>query len=257
MNFSDTQPLVSVLLPVYNVGHYLPDCLDSLLDSSYDNLEIIAIDDFSKDDSWKILRLYKKMDKRIRTYRNVKHYDKAITLNRLLRKAKGQYIAIMDAKDIVYKNKFKKQVAFLEKNPKFSAIGTQCTFINAAGKKTQTSNFPLLTEAIYQRPLHGITLDLETVTINRSTLPKDALYFNPNSTLLYSDIIMKLLQFGDITNLPTLLQYRRTESPHRHTTITKIPSLIKLWLTSMDSYDYRPTFRSILSSFRQPDLSTQ
>lgn len=256
MKFSDTLPLVSVLLPVYNVGHYLPDCLDSLLDSSYDNLEIIAIDDFSKDESWKILRLYKKMDKRIRTYRNVKHYDKAITLNRLLKKAKGQYIAIMDAKDIVYKNKFKKQVSFLEKNPKFSAIGTQCTFINATGKKTETSNFPLLTEAIYQRPLHGITLDFETVTINRSILPKDALYFNPTSTLLYSDIIMKLLQFGDITNLSTLLQYRRAENPHRNTTITKIPSLIKLWLKSMDSYDYRPTFRSILSSFKQPEFTS-
>lgn len=253
----NTRPLLSILLPVYNTGHYLPNCLDSLIDSSYDNLEIIAIDDLSKDDSWKILKLYKKMDKRIKIYRNVKHYDKALTLNRLLRKAKGQYIAIMDAKDIVYKHKFAKQVAFLEKNPKISAVGTQCTFINAVGKKTQTSNFPLVTEVIYHRPLHGITLDFETVMINRHVLPKDALYFNPNSTLLYSDIIMKLLQFGDITNLPSLLQYRRTENPHRHTTITKIPSLIKLWLKSMDSYDYRPNFRSILSSFKLPRISTQ
>lgn len=257
MKFTETQPLVSVLLNVYNVGHYLAGSLDSLLESTHENLEIIAIDDLSKDDSWKILRMYKKLDNRIRTYKNVKHYGKAITLNRLLKKAKGQYVVFMDAKDMVYKNKFKKQVAFLEKNPKITAIGTQCTFINSKGKSTGKSLFPLHTRPIYERPLHGVTLDFETVMVNRQILPKDALYFNPNSSLVYSDFIMKLLQFGDITNLPSLLQYRRTENPNRQTTFTKIPSIIKLWLKSMDAYDYRPTFRSILSSFKQPGLSTQ
>lgn len=253
----NTQPFLSVLLPIYNIGHYLPDSLDSLLDSTYDNLEIIAMDDFSRDDSWKILKLYKQFDKRIRIYRNVKHYGKALTLNRLVRKAKGQFVVLMDGKDMVYKNKFKKQVQFLLDNPKATAVGSQCTFINRRGKKTGASAFPTTTQPIYQRPLHGITLDFETIMINRNTLPKDALYFNPTSNLLYSDIIMKLLQFGEIHNLPSLLQYRRTENPQRKTTFTKIPSLISLWVKSMDAYDYRPSFRAFFNSFRSPDLSTQ
>lgn len=251
------QPLVSILLPVWNVGHYLPDCLDSLLESSYTNIELIAIDNFSKDDSWKILRLYKTLDKRIKIYRNVKNYDKAITCNRLVRKAKGQYIVFMDAKDMVYKHKFAKQVAFLEKNPKAAAVGTQCTFINSLGKKTGKSNFPTATNEIYERPLHAVSTDFETMMINRQTLPKDALYFNPNSNLLYSDIIVKLLQFGDVYNLPSFLQYRRHENPDRHMTFRKIPSLIKLWITSIDSYDYKFSFRSLFSSFKQPEVSTQ
>lgn len=257
MQTVNTKPLLSVLLPVFNIGHYLPHCLDSLISNSYENIEILAIDDFSKDDSWKALKLYKKMDKRIKIYRNVKHYGKALSLNRLLRKAKGQYLAVMDGKDVVYKNKFKKQITFLEKNQKAVAVGSQCTFINADGKKIEKSTFPLDTNLIYQRPLHGVTLDFETVMINRYALPKDALYFNPTSNLVYSDIIMKLLQFGEIHNLPTLLQYRRTENPHRKTTFTKIPSLIKLWIQSMDAYDYKPSFRSLLNAFRQPDISTQ
>src|SRR5579883_1973115 len=125
---SAQQPLVSILLPVFNIGHYLPDSLDSLLASSHENIEIIAIDDFSKDDSWKILRLYKQIDKRIRIYRNVKHYGKAITLNRLLKKAKSNFIMFMDGKDMVYKHKIKKQLTFLLENPKVAAAGTQCTF---------------------------------------------------------------------------------------------------------------------------------
>src|SRR5579872_1515273 len=180
MNPDSTQPLISVLLPVFNIGHYLPNSLDSLLASSHTNLEIIAIDDFSKDDSWKILKLYKKYDKRIKIYRNVKHYGKALTLNRILRKAKGQFIAFTDGKDMVYKHKFKKQLAFLLKNPRVSAVGTQCTFINSMGKKTGVSSFAAR-DGIYDRPLHGITIDFETTMVNRSTLPKDTLYFNPTS----------------------------------------------------------------------------
>lgn len=257
MKSHDTQPLVSILLSVYNVGHYLSDSLESLLDSSYTNFEIIAIDDFSRDDSWKILKIYKKLDRRIRIYRNVKHYDKALTLNRAVRKARGQFIALMDAKDLVYKSRIKKQLAFLLKHPKVTAVATQCSFINSNGRTTQKSAFPTETKYIYERPLHGVTLDFETIMINRHTLPKDALYFNPTSALLYSDIIMKLLQFGDIVNLPAFLQYRRTENPQRKTSLKRIPSIIKLWIKSMDSYEYRPSFRSLLSSFRQPGLSTQ
>lgn len=255
---SAKHPTLSILLAVHNVGHYLPDCLDSILNSSYTDFEIIALDDFSRDDTWKVLRIYNQLDKRIRIYRNVKHYGKALTLNRAIRKAKGQFIALMDGKDMMYKNRLKKQLTFLKKNPKVVAVSTQCTFINANGKKTGTSNFPQHTETIYHRPLHGIALDFETAMINKQVLPKDLLYFNTSeSTVLYSDIIMRLLQFGDIINLPTFLQYRRTENPHRKTTFKKIPSLIKLWIQSMDSYDYRPNLRSFLNTFRSPDLSTQ
>lgn len=258
MKSAPTKPVLSILLAVHNVGHYLPECLDSVLDSSFSDFEIIAIDDFSRDDTHKILKIYKKLDNRIRVYRNVKHYGKAITLNRALRKAKGNFIALMDGKDVMYKNRLKKQLTFLQKNEKVVACGSQCTFINAAGKTTARSNFPQQTDAIYHRPLHGIALDFETVMINKTLLPKDVLYFNTSeSTVLYSDIIMKLLQFGDIINLPTFLQYRRTENPHRKTTLRKIPSLIKLWIQSMDSYDYRPNLRSFLNTFRSPDLSTQ
>lgn len=257
MKYVDQQPLLTIVLPVYNVGHYLAACLDSLMEQSYENIEIIAIDDLSKDDSWKILKLYKKVDKRLRIYKNVKHYGKAITLNRILRKAKGHYLVFMDAKDMVYKNKFRKQLSYLEDNTKIVGVGTQCTFINSAGRKTSSSTYPLHPKHIYQRPLHGISVDFETLMINKALLPKDALYFSPTSGLLYSDVIMTLLQYGEITNLPLSYQYRRTENPNRSTTLSKIPSIIKLWLKSIDSYDYKPSIRSLLSPFKQPDLSTQ
>lgn len=253
------KPLVSVLLHVYNVGHYLPECLDSLLSQNYENIEIIAIDDFSRDDSWKILKMYKKYDKRIKIYRNVKHYDKAITLNRALRKAKGQFVAMMDAKDVVYKERFTKQVRFLLDNEKVVAVGTQCTLIEASGKKIGKTGFPQEYDALYHKPLHTVSINFEAVMINRLLLPKDLMKFDTSEkAMMYSDLLIKLIQYGQITNLPFSLQYRRIASDTAKTTLKDIPNLIKLWIKSMDAYDYKPSFRSFFSSaFKSPTLSTQ
>lgn len=256
---NNNSPLVSLLLPVFNTGAFLPQCLDSLLSQNYDNVEIIAIDDFSKDDSWKILKIYKKFDKRIKIYRNVKHYGKAVTLNRCLKKAKGEFLTVMDAKDIVYKDRIKKQVSFLENNPKVVGIGTQCNFIDWKDKKTGKSEFPSEFDEIYHKPLHGVSLHFETVMINRTLLPKDLLKFNVHADpFMYSDIIIKLLQFGKLQNLPHVLQYHRTDNPNKTTPLTQIPDLVKLWIKSIDTYDYKPSVRSFfLSAFKIPGLSTQ
>lgn len=254
----DHKPLVSVLLPVFTVADFLPACLESLLSQNYENIEIIAIDDFSRDDSWKILKLYRKIDKRIKIYRNVKHYGKGVTLNRALRRAKGQFVAFMDAKDIVYKERFTKQVKFLSDNEKIVAVGTQCTIMNAQNKKLGKTDFPQEYDALYHKPLHTVSINFESVMINKLLLPKDLLKFNTNEKeLLYSDVLIKLIQYGQITNLPFTLQYKRISSKAT-TTLKDIPNLVKLWLKTVDIDDYKPSVRSFFSSaFKFPTLSTQ
>lgn len=259
MSTLDTNPLLSIILPVFNIGHYLPPSLDSLLSQNYQNIEIIAVDDFSRDDSWKILKIYKKFDKRIKIYRNVKHYGKGVTLNRALSHAKGQCIAFMDGKDIVYKNKFAQQVKFLQQNPKAVAVGSQCTYIDSNNKRLGTSTFPQSFDAIYHKPLHTVSINFETIMINKMLLPKDLLSFNTSEKhMLYSDVLIKLLQYGQLLNLPTPLQYRRKETPTTTTSLKELVSLVRLWIKSVDTYDYRPSIRSFFSSaLRLPRLSTQ
>lgn len=256
---STSRPLVSIILPVCNVGHFLPECLDSLVSQSYDNIEVIAIDDYSRDDSWKILKIYKKFDKRIRVYKNIKHYGKAITLNRALKRAKGDFVVMMDPKDILYKEKIKKQLKALLDNPKLVAVGTQCTLINSMSKRVGKTDFPHEYDAIYHQPLHTISINFETVMIQKSLLPKDLLYFNSSEkNMLYSDVLIKLLQFGQIINLNELLQYKRTISSYQPILgqIGQIPHLFKLWVKSIDTYDYQPSIRSFFSSvFKSPTLS--
>ena len=245
------QPLISVILPVHNAASTLEECIFSLLSQSYKNIEIIAIDDFSSDNSYPILKLIKKKDKskRLRIYRNVKRYGIAVNLNRLVKKAKGSYIAFMDTSDISSPNRLKKQLNFLLNNPEVVAVGSQCTFIDEKGKKIGRSDFPTQNSLIYQNPLHGISMQFETVLINKTLLPKDILKFNVNSDpFIYSDIFMKLMPYGKFANLREFLHFHRN-NPKIYLSDVKrnLISLIKLWVKSKALYDYDPPLRSFFS----------
>lgn len=249
------QPIISVVLPVHNNAYFLPECLDSLLTQSFEQFEIIAIDDFSRDDSYRVLKSFRQIDKRLRIYRNVKHYGKAMTLNRAIKRAKGQYIAFMDAEDILYKDRLKKQLTFLENNPKVVAAGTQCTFINEIGKRLSKSSYPQDSEHIYNKPLHGISMQFETVMINRYQLPKDLLYFNTKEdNLLYSDLFIKMLAYGGLTNLPETLHYHRKHAENFPSLFKELPSLLKVWTRYITEQEYKLSVKSLYATFFKPRL---
>jgi len=255
MRNSDIQPIISICLQVHNNAYFLPEALDSLLTQSLDNFEIIAIDDFSRDDSYKVLKAFRQIDKRLKVYKNVKHYGKAMTLNRALKRAKGQYIAFMDAEDILYKDRLKKQLSFLENNPKIVAVGTQCTFINESGKRLGKSVYPEDTQHIYNKPLHGISMQFETVMINKYNLPKDLLYFNTKEdALLYSDLFIKILAYGELTNLPDTLQYHRKHTDSYPSLFKQLPNLLKVWTKYMADQEYNFSLRSLYTTFFKPRL---
>ena len=241
--------LITVILPVRNSAITLADCLYSLLHQTYTNLEIIAIDDFSTDNSMSILRSFKKKDKRLRIYKNVKSYGPAVTLNRLIKKTKGSYIAFMDPSDVSKLNRLAKQYRFLVKNPEFIAVGSQCSFINEAGKKIGKSNFPMENSEIYQNPLHGISMQFETVLINKLMLPKDIIKFNIGSNpFIYSDIFMKIIPYGKFANLPDFLHHHRNHPDTYISEIRKnILSLIKLLIKGKTLYDYQAPIRTFFS----------
>lgn len=246
---NNQKPLISILLPVHNSAVTLSECVLSLLNQSYKNIEIIAIDDKSSDKSSSILNALKKNDNRLKVYKNVKRYGLAVTLNRLVKKAKGSYIAFMDTDDISSPNRLKKQLKFLLNNTGVVAVGSQCTFIDEKGKKIGRSDFPTEYSLIFENPLHGISMQFETVLINKTLLPKDILRFHTGSNpFIYSDMFMKLITYGELTNLPEFLHFHRND-PKIYLSNVKhnIISLIKLWIKSKVLYDYTPPLRSFFS----------
>jgi glycosyltransferase involved in cell wall biosynthesis len=246
---NSNKPLVSILLPVHNCERFLDDCLKSLVSQSYRQIEIIAIDDKSSDNSLKILKSFAKRYKKIKIYRNIKRYGISMTLNRLLRHVKGDYISFMSAKDISARSRIKKQVEFLLGNHGVAAVGSQCRFVNDKGRIIEKSDFPRENQFIYQSPLHGISMQFETVLINKTLIPKDLLHFQANSDhFIYSDVLMKLLPYGKFANLQQYLHYHRNDPKEYFGDLRiHLVSLIKLWIRSIANYDYQLSAKSFFT----------
>lgn len=241
---NQNQPLVSILLPICNAEAFLKESLKSLLAQSYKQIEIIAIDDSSKDASYKILQGLKKKDTRIRAYKNKKRYGMAVCLNRAVRKAKGSFIALFDQNDSATTDKIKRQVSFLLSHPNVAAVGTQTLLVNEKNKKIGKATFPTHHKTIIKGLLAGISMQFETAMINRRLLPKDLLSFKHNgSAMLFSDLFLKLLSYGEIANLPWALQYRRITQQNKSS--LAFFQMIKLWITSFANYDYRLPFHTL------------
>lgn len=246
---NNTKPLVSILLPVHNSAQHLMDCLKSLVSQRYRQIEIVAIDDFSTDSSLKILKSFSKRYKKVRVYKNIKRYGLVTTQNRLLRRAKGDFIAFMDAGDISAKQRIKKQVEFLLGNQGVVAVGAQCRFMNDKGTLIGKSDFPRENQFIYMSPLHGISMQFETLMINTTLIPKDLLRFQRSSNhFIYSDVLMKLLPYGKFANLKQYLHYHRND-PKAYFGDLRIHllSLIKLWIKSIANYDYQLSIKSFFT----------
>lgn len=121
--------LVSILIPVYNSEKWLKECLDSIINQTYKNLEIILVDDGSTDNSLKILKEYEKNDKRIRIFEE-EHKGIVEALNKGLENCNGKYIARMDSDDISLPQRIEKQVEYMENNFDCVVLGTNYSLID-------------------------------------------------------------------------------------------------------------------------------
>ncbi len=136
----DKSPLVSVILPCYNAEVFLKEALDSILEQSYSNIEVILIDDGSTDQSAKVYVQKSKEDSRLKIYNNPSNLGLIKTLNKGILLAKGEFIARMDADDVSVKDRIAHQVEFLLKHHEISIVGTAALRIDEHSKPHRTNN---------------------------------------------------------------------------------------------------------------------
>jgi glycosyltransferase involved in cell wall biosynthesis len=122
MRDANTNPLVTVLMPVYNGEEFLHEAIESILKQTYLNFELLIINDGSTDSSENIILSYP--DTRIRYIKNESNIKLIATLNNGFALAQGKYIVRMDADDYSVKERLQKQVAFMEANPEVTLAGS-------------------------------------------------------------------------------------------------------------------------------------
>jgi glycosyltransferase involved in cell wall biosynthesis len=139
-------PLISVILPVYNAEKFLNESINSILEQTYIHFELIIVNDGSTDTSQSIIDHYS--DPRIRKINHTQNKGLVASLNEAIVSAKGDMIVRMDADDIAFKDRVQKQVQYLLDHPAIDIVGTHAVFF-----ETNT-----------QSPMANWELDLNTIT---------------------------------------------------------------------------------------------
>ena len=111
-----SQELVSIIMPTYKCGRFIEKSIRSVQTQTYQNWELIVVDDCSGDGTVGIVLDLKKNDERISVYQNSHNSGAAISRNTALRHAKGRWIAFLDSDDLWEPTKLEKQIKFMEEN---------------------------------------------------------------------------------------------------------------------------------------------
>lgn len=117
---------------IYNCEDTLAESIESILNQTYSNWELIMCDDGSTDDTYKVAQKYQKIDERIKVIKNNKNEGLAFSLNRCLEIADGDYIARHDSDDICMLNRFERQIEFMQNN-NFDIIGSNVEYFDENG----------------------------------------------------------------------------------------------------------------------------
>lgn len=195
-------PLVSIVLPVYNAELFVAKAINSILQQTYTEFEFIIINDGSTDGSEQIILSFN--DNRIRYIKNDTNLKLIATLNKGIALAQGAYIARMDADDESYPNRLRQQVAFMQANPAVGALGTYAKRIDIRTGHSIDWKFPTTHKAMLCRMFWGSTIIHPTAIIRREALVNNhfnAEYQHAEDYKLWKDIA----QTYQLANLPEFL----------------------------------------------------
>lgn len=134
----DKTPLVSVVVPVYNMEAFLPETLDSILASGYPNFEVVVVDDGSKDASYRIACDYAKKDQRVRAYTQP-NGGACAARNQAVRLAKGEFILPVDADNLIEPGLIADSVKEILKDPSVKVVAPRADFF---GERTGEWKLP-------------------------------------------------------------------------------------------------------------------
>ena len=164
------EPLVSIITPVYNGEETIGKTIESVLNQTYKNFEMIIVDDVSEDNTIKVVKDYEKKDSRIKLITLTKKGGASVARNKAISKANGKYIAFLDSDDLWKKDKLEKQIKFMEDNDIYFSY-TDYSYIDEQGNDMGIYR-KCLRKMSYFRMLLGDSVGCLTVIYNREKAGK-------------------------------------------------------------------------------------
>lgn len=202
--------LISVILPVYNCEAYIGEAVDSILQQTYRNIELIVVNDGSTDGTAKILQAYTDPRLVVISQENARIVK---ALNAGLAVCKGDYIARMDADDVSLPDRFEKELAFLEANPEIMLVGTGSKIVDTQGNTLGYHRHPTRPDELKFYTIFDAYFVHSSVMFRREV--RDRIGYYSENTKVHEDFNYwsRITRIYKTANLPeVLLLYRELNS---------------------------------------------
>ncbi|WP_434794207.1 Putative glycosyltransferase EpsE [Terrisporobacter petrolearius] len=165
------RPKVSIVMGIYNCESTVKESINSIINQTYDDWELIMCDDCSRDNTYKVAKKYaERYPDKIKLLKNENNMTLAPTLNKCMEYVTGEYIARQDGDDISDKNRIEKQVEFLEKNNDMSIVGTNMVSFDENGYHGVHSLGKILDRDYYLK--RGVIFFHATILIRTEVMKK-------------------------------------------------------------------------------------
>lgn len=206
-------PLISVVMPVFNGERFLPEAIESVLNQSYRNIELILINDGSHDRSLEIMRDFSERDPRIFII-NGENRGLVASLNEGIERSRGCYIARMDADDICLPERLALQFEHFRRFPETGVLGTRTLVIDESGHMVGRCRRPLAHSHIVTYLLYGCPFAHPSVMFNLNQIPKSSLVYREAAHPVEDlELWLRLSEHHVFANVEQpLLKYRLTGS---------------------------------------------
>lgn len=202
-------PKVSVIMPVYNAEQFLPQAIESILTQTFTDFEFIIIDDGSTDGTRTTLEDYASRDLRISVLRQSPNQGIVAALNRGIKEAKADLIAIMHADDVSLPERLERQVKYLDYHPEVGLLGTAAEAISEDNKFLYDINVYTSPHIIHWFLNFFCPMIHPSMMIRKTVLEKIGFYSQEMVTTEDYDLWMRASHVTNLENLPnTLLKYR-------------------------------------------------
>lgn len=211
MSSTIDSPLVSLLMPAYNCEKFIKQAIDTILNQTYVNFELLIADDGSKDGTKTIIDSYQ--DKRIKCFHNTQNLGYLKTSNKLVKEAQGQFISFQDADDYCELNRLEILINFFKINSHISCVGSNICKVDEKGEVISKSNFPLNhTDIVESFDRHRIVMTGSSLMVKKEVIDALGLYNEYFDRIGSEDIywFSLILDSYQVANLSEHLYYYRS-----------------------------------------------
>ncbi len=237
------QPLVSVVMIVYNAEKYVQESIESICTQTYTNWELIIVYDPSTDNTLSIIQKIAERDSRIRILQNNPPLGLLGSRNQGLKESRGEYIAILDSDDIAFPQRLQVQVNFLESYPNIAVVGSGLQVLNDTRGERIVRN-ETDPEVVSAGLLFNTMIAHSTAMIRKSFLDAHKISYNPEFSFA-EDYAMwvQCARHGRITNISDILiTYREHSGSHTSKSRTEqSQDVSKLRKTILEHVGIHPT----------------